>query len=370
MLRKIVAHGRIWMLVCSLALLAAACGGAETDATDSDAAPATEDAAADAGAGDGTEAAAAGGEGCADGDVRLVVPYEPGGGFDTYARGVAPYLEEELGRTVAVENVPGAGGLIGANEVFNAEPDGTTIGLVNYPGAVFASLTNTEGADFDNSQWEVLGRIAAVNPVIYTGSGSPYDSAESMISAEEPVVFGLGGVGSDAYFGTIVVAEALGIPYELVTGYAGSGEADAAMIAGEVDASFNSLDSALPLIESGDAVPVAYVGTERSEELPDVPTVVELADGVAAETLRALAAIYDLERIFVTTPGTPAGCVEELSAALFAAMENTDFQADMEEAGRSLNILSGEEAQELVSQVGAQLEALRPLLEGAGTAAE
>lgn len=366
MLRKIEDHGRIWLLVCCLALIAAACGGGEGEGEGGgDTAPA-----ATSGADTSTEAAAAGAEGCTGDSVRLVVPYEPGGGFDAYARGVAPYLEEELGYTVAVENVPGAGGLIGANDVYNAEADGSTIGLINYPGAVFAELTGTEGADFDNSQWEVLGRIAAVNPVIYTGSDSGYDSGESMVSSEEPVVFGLGGVGSDAYYGTIVISEALGMPYELVTGYAGSGEADAAMIAGEVDASFNSLDSALPLIESGDAVPVIYVGTEASEELPDVPTVVELAEGEQQETLSALAAIYDLERILVTTPGTPSGCVEELSGALLAAMENPDFQADMEEAGRSLNILGGEEARDLVAQVGGQLEALRPLLEGAETAAE
>lgn len=361
------------LLACCAMLLAAACGGADegTDTGGDAQAPGTEveETAADGGetqpgptaTAEGSDVAAS----CAEGTVRLVVPYEAGGGFDTYARGIAPYLEEQLGRTVAVENVPGAGGLIGANEVFSAEPDGTTIGLINYPGAVFAELTDTEGAEFDNSEWEVLGRIAGVNPVIYTGAGSPYDSAEAMLESSEPVVFGLGGVGSDAYYGTIVIAEALGIPYDLVTGYAGSGEADAALIAGEVDASFNSLDSALPLIESGDATPVLYVGNEAPEELPDVSTVVDLAEGEQAGIMRALASIYDLERILVTAPGTPSGCVDQLSEALLAAMEDPDFQTDMEEAGRSLNILSGSEAQELVSQVGEQLDALRPLLQAA-----
>lgn len=351
------------VLLLALALLAVACAGDGSDTAPPAAGgdtPATQDGAQedDQGADDGAAAF------YQSETMDFIVPYNPGGGFDTYARGLAPCLEEELGGTVSVRNVPGAGGLIGANETFTADPDGLTIGLINYPGAIFAELTGQEGAQFENTKWNVLGRVAGVNPVIYTGKNSGYETAEDVLGSEDEVVVGLGGVGSDAYYGVIATAKTLGFPYRLVTGYEGSGEADAALIAGEVEAGINSLDSAMPLIENGDANPVMYVGNERAEDIPDTPTVIELAEDAEAEgVLRALASIYDLERILVTGPEVPEDRVAFLREATLAAMESDCFQTAMEQADRSLNILGGDEAQQRIGAVGDQVDRLRPLLE-------
>lgn len=347
---------RLFAVLSVLALVLAACGG--DDATDE---PAETTAAGGDSEGDGDgEAPSLAGE-----TVRLIVPYDPGGGFDTYARAVAPYIAGQLEAEVVVENRPGAGGLLGANEVFQADPDGLTIGIINYPGAVFGTLTGQEGATFDNSQWTVLGRIAAVSPMIYSSVDGALASADDLIGAEEDVVFSLGGVGSDAYYGTIIIGETLGFPYQLVTGYDGTGEQNAALLAGEADATFSSIDSAQAFIDSGDGVPLLYVSDEQAEAFPDTQTVIEAAgdDDDAVRVMESLAAVYSLERIIVAPPDVDPALAEVLGDALFAAMTDPEFEADMEEAERSLNVLGLEDARALIESASAGLEDLQPLLE-------
>lgn len=296
--------------------------------------------------------------------VRLIVPYDPGGGFDTYARTVAPYLRDELGAAnVSVSNQPGAGGLIGANNVYQSEPDGLTIGLINFPGAVFAAATDKPGVEFDNSKWTFLGRVAALPPVMYTGQGSGYPTGQAIVNASEKVTFAIGGVGSDAYYATRATAEILGFPYKVVTGYTGSGAQDAAVVAGEVDATVNSIGSALSVIESENVNPVMLASTERSDRLSDVPTIVELGEGEQQAKLKALASIYDLERIMVAPPEVPEERTTYLADALQAALQKEDFAADIDEAGRTVQPMDREATQSLAEEVTGRLDQLRPLLE-------
>lgn len=295
--------------------------------------------------------------------LKIIVPYKPGGGFDAYARALAPALEKQLdGAKVTVENMPGAGGLIGANAVFKAAGDGTTLGLINYPGAVFAEQTGKEGSSIKNDEWTFLARVAAVNPLVYTSKKSGIDSAEKLVGAKEKVVFGIGGVGSDAFYATRVLGEALGFPYQIIAGYPGSGEADAALLAGEVEASVNSVDSALQTVEGGKATAVLFVSNEPSEDLPDVPTVRDVGDEKQRETLESLAAIYDLERLLVASPGVPEDRAECLGESITSALEDPALVDELKAAGRTLNPLNREETMGLVEKASDGLAELKPLL--------
>jgi tripartite-type tricarboxylate transporter receptor subunit TctC len=296
--------------------------------------------------------------------LTIVVPYDPGGGFDTFARLLAPELEKEIdGLTVQVENRPGGGGLVGANSVYNAEPDGLTIGLINYPGAVFAEATNQEGVDFKNSDWTFLPRLGAVNPVVYTSPKKDFPTFDSVMEATEPVVFGIGGVGSDAYYTTKVVGETLGFPYKIIGGYPGSGEADGALVVGEVDASVNSLDSALPTIEGSGAVPVVLVARQSSEQLPDVPAITDFGDEGQKEVLSALASMYELERVLVAPPGVDEKTADFLAEAIHSAATGESYAAAMEEAGRTISPMSRADVLEVASQGGSVVDLLKPVIQ-------
>src|ERR1700692_3001493 len=81
--------------------------------------------------------------------VRMVVGYGPGGGYDAYARMIAPHLSKVLGANVVVENQPGAGGLVALNRIYTAAPDGLTMMIVNGTGAALSQLSEQAGVRFD-----------------------------------------------------------------------------------------------------------------------------------------------------------------------------------------------------------------------------
>jgi tripartite-type tricarboxylate transporter receptor subunit TctC len=324
------------------------------------------------GGGLGEEEAASGdtgaaGDPCAalDGEtVTFVVPYNPGGGFDTFVRLLQPYLEDQLdGVTINVENKPGGGGLIGANEVFQSDPADLEIGLINYPGAVFAELTEQEGATFDNTQWTILGRLGALPPLVYTGPDSEYTDLESIFDAGDPVKFGIGGVGSDAYYVAVALAKIFEFPNEIIGGYPGSSEADAALLVGEVDASINSGGAGVQIVEGSGAHPIVVVSNDPLPDLPDVPLIGEFGDADQADLLAALASMYDLERVVVGPPGMDEGTTECLADAINAAANEAGYAEEMEAAEYPVNPLPRDETVALAEEVGASVDALRELLQ-------
>src|SRR6476661_2537578 len=93
--------------------------------------------------------------------VRMVVGSGPGGGYDVFARMIAPYLAKTLGTTVIVENVPGAGGLVALNKLYIAPPDGLQISLVQGTMAAVAQLTGDQAARFDLTKYTYLSTVGA-----------------------------------------------------------------------------------------------------------------------------------------------------------------------------------------------------------------
>jgi tripartite-type tricarboxylate transporter receptor subunit TctC len=293
---------------------------------------------------------------------RIMTSNSPGGGFDFYMRTVGKYLESLYGIDVAEQNVDGAGGTLGDNQLYASEPDGLTIGLINFPGHVFNQIQGHPGVQYDVAEWEWLGRAAGVPPVLAVAASSPIQTMADAIASAEPIRFGLEGRGSDAYYGTVFLKNLLGMPVQQIVGYDGPGEISGAMIAGEVDARFESMDTLLPEAENGNVRILAIFDSAPDPRAPDVPTLEQL--GLDAETvakLEAFANIYKLERSFVAPPGTPEENVAFLRAALSGVFADPDFQKEMEEAGRALQPMDGATLQAEAEKVGAQVEELKPL---------
>ena len=162
--------------------------------------------------------------------------HDAGSGFDFYMRLVAAAVPRVSDLDATVRNIPGGGGLIGDNQVYESSPDGTVIGLLNLPGHVFAQLTGAPGVRFDFSEWEYLGRVAAGPPVVLVAADGPYQTAADLIAATEPVRFAIEEAGSDAYYGAAVTADTFGFPSRSITGYEGTSDILAAIMRGEADA--------------------------------------------------------------------------------------------------------------------------------------
>lgn len=289
--------------------------------------------------------------------------HDAGSGFDFYMRTVAAAIPRVSDLETTVRNIPGAGGLIGDNQIFESTSDGTTIGLLNFPGHVFAQLTEAPGVRFDFSEWEYLGRVAAGPPVILVAADGPYKTAEDLISTSETVRFGIEEAGSDAFYGAAVAADTFGFPANNITGYEGTSDILAAIMRGEVDATFLSYGSALQSIQNGETRALMIFSDEPVEALPDVPLATEVADEQdAKDTLSAFGNIYNLERVFVAPPGTPEDRVEFLRNLLMKAFEDETLAEEIERAGRPLNPMSGEDVAKAVEGVASQADTLRELL--------
>ncbi|RZU33465.1 Bug family tripartite tricarboxylate transporter substrate binding protein [Blastococcus saxobsidens] len=278
-------------------------------------------------------------------DVTLLVPYSAGGGFDAWARLLAPFLEEELGgeAAVRVENQPGGGGMRAINTVYSAEPDGTTL-VFTEPGyvAVNQILGNVEEG-FDVTNLAYLGQTTADPQVFVVAADSDIETIEDLVAAG-PVKH----AGQDISPIETITYDAYGVEAEYIL-HEGTSDVVLAVRRGDSDVAVASLSSILPFMEAGEVKPILYLGTE--EITPELVGYEQL-QGVqtAAETGHPeLADVLEQHRVLVTAPGTPDCIAEPLEEALMNTLENEEFLQLAEESDLRVVPASGEEAAEFVS---------------------
>lgn len=320
----------------ALSLALAACGGDDT---------------ADGEGGGGESTDAAGEESYYAGEtVDFVVPYEPGGGYDTYARAIAPYLDECLDATVVVQNEPGAGGLLATNNTFTTSPDERRIQIVNTVGAVASQIAGAEGVQFDMTEFSPVGRIAASPSVVAVAADSDIQDFQEIIDSGDPVRFPSTGPGANDFTTPNILAAIYDFETDMITGYQGSGEARLALASGDGEAYAQSWDSMLGAIEAGEVRPLVVASTEPVEELADVPTLAdyEPVSENGAQIREGLAALEATGRGVVAPPGLPEDRLAELREGFTCAMENEELLAALEEQERPVALLGGEEWHERV----------------------
>ncbi|SEK92309.1 Tripartite-type tricarboxylate transporter, receptor component TctC [Blastococcus sp. DSM 46786] len=306
------------------------------------------------GSGGDAEDGAAAAEGAFEGeDLDLVVPYEPGGGYDAYARALAPYLEECTGARVVVRNEPGAGGLVATNKTAAAPASENRLQIVNTVGLVSAQIAGAEGANFDLDDLNWIGRVSAPPNVVVVSPDSRFQTWQDIVDAEETVRFVAQGPGANDYIAPTILGEAYGFPYEIVTGFAGSTEARQAVVAGNADAHALPVDSQLGAIESGDVRPVVTVDDEPDPLLPDTPAIsdTEAADADAQTIVDNLIAMGQTGRSLIASPQMEEDRVAALREGYQCAIGNQELVDELESQQRPLNPLSGEETAQLVREV-------------------
>lgn len=281
--------------------------------------------------------------------VRFVVGVGVGGGFDAYARMIAPYLGKALDATVVVENQLGAGGLVALNRISNAEPDGLSLMIVNGTPAALGQLLEQQNVRYDLTKLEHLGVIAAYPWVWVVGKHTP---VTNIADAQKPgVKLRFGGVGpSDGPAdGAAITCHALKLDCQIVLGYKGSADIALAMERGEMDALYVSDSSAAQYVKSGSARAIAAMGDKRSKLLPDFPTVFEQTklDADQRWWLEFRMSINDLGRILVTTPGVPAERLAFLRAAVKSSLTNPALIAEGEKTQRFVDFQEPEVARAL-----------------------
>jgi tripartite-type tricarboxylate transporter receptor subunit TctC len=305
-----------------------------------------------AGAGGGNDANTADASSCYEGETAtFVVPYAPGGGYDTIARALAPALEDELGARIIVENRPGAGGLTAANTLFHEKADGLTFAILPSVGILGATLAEVEGAGFDPLEYTFVARVAPDERLMTVGPSSSIATLEDL-QKKGNVRFSSTGPGGADHVDATVVSAILGLDGEVMSGFAGSGETYLAVTAGDVDAVISSVAGQLSSVDSGDLVPVMVVGQERVQDLPDVPALLEFElDDDQRALAEAHVQLQQAGRSIVAPPGVPDGCAAELEAAFETASADPGVAQVLKKSREHLSFLSGDDLAEVYRSV-------------------
>ena len=280
--------------------------------------------------------------------ITLIVATKAGGGYDTYARLVSRYMEKYLpGSTIIVKNVDGAGHIIGCNETYHADPDGLTFGTFN-KGLITSQLAGFEGIKFDLDKMSWLGSMTTEARTFVVSPKSPFKNINDVINSDKEVLMSSAGVGSTSHTDTLMVAEILGIDkFKLVSGYQGN-EADMAMMRGELHGQIGSYTTMKPLIENGDAIPILMINNKRMDEYPDVPNILEMTPENTKPLANFMVSQGLITRPFAGPPDIPQDRLDILREAFEKACNDPDLLADAKKMDITIELITGEEVQQLV----------------------
>ena len=257
--------------------------------------------------------------------LKIIVPFPPGNGTDILARLMAPKLTASLNQPVIVENRGGANGMIGAEAVARAAPDGTTI-LFTSPSTHVTALLLSKNLPYDPIK-DFTPITAAVEPVtVMTINPSlPVNSVKELIAYAKanPGKLNYSSPGVGAVFHMSGELFKLGAGVDIVhVPYKGAAPALAGVVAGEVSIGFNSLASVLPHLRSGRLKVLAVLEANRYLGLPDVPSIAEALPG-----FQKPASWFGL----FGPAGLPAPTLARLHDELVASLKEPDVHSKIDE---------------------------------------
>jgi tripartite-type tricarboxylate transporter receptor subunit TctC len=259
--------------------------------------------------------------------VRIVVPFAAGGTSDVLARTLGERLQAALKQTIVIENKAGAGGVIGADSVAKAAPDGYTFLLGTIAShAINPALMPKMPYDAAKDFAPVM-LLGSISNVLLVGQNQPYKNVKELIAAAKArpgeIAFASAGQGSSQHMS--------GETFKLLTGadithvpYKGSAPAIQDVIGGQVPMSFETVTVALPHIQGGKVRALAVTSATRSKVLPDVPTMQEA--GVPGFDVASWQAFY-------APAGTPPAIVARLNAELQKIIATPEMKARMDALG-------------------------------------
>jgi tripartite-type tricarboxylate transporter receptor subunit TctC len=266
--------------------------------------------------------------------ITFIIPYKPGGGFDTYVRALAPILEKRLGVTVVPKNMPGAGGRKGATYLYKSKPDGYRISIMNMPGKAIAAIQGKKGVGYDIRKFTWLGQIATDSYVIGASTKSKFNSLAELKKGRKTIKVASTGKGSTSHVVGNIAASVLNLNLDFVTGYKGSSGMSVAVIRGDTDIAFFVSRSFAKFAKSGDLKALAALDKKGAAKLGKP----ELA------RLR-------IHRLVAAPPGLPSGIKNKLENALYDSINDADFQKWAKKARRPIRALKGKETQELIEDL-------------------
>lgn len=284
-------------------------------------------------------------------DLRLIIPFGPGGGYDEYTRLVAPYIEKHLSGNinVQVQNIDGAGGQVATEEVYNANTDGYTMMIINVLNFSFAQIS--EDVDYDLREMSYFGQIALEPHLSAVGTNTDIETWDGYIAALQEggtKMYATSTTSTDV-IGQVLLGDYAGlwppqnILDNLVT-YDGRGAGIQGILAGDIEIMASAYSSIFAYIQSGDLRPIIQLTTD-AEPRDSISEAETLSSANVAEAEKIEQVVAE-RRVFAGPPNVPDDRVSILRDAFKEAINDEDFRAEAEQADRDIEYGSGKEARD------------------------
>jgi tripartite-type tricarboxylate transporter receptor subunit TctC len=259
-------------------------------------------------------------------NITVIVPLGAGSATDVMTRVVMDQVGKQLGRTIIVENRPGAGGTIGANVVAKSAPDGYTAlayGALSIANALYSKIPYDTLHDFV----PVIG-LGQQPLAVVTSATSGYKTLGDLIAAAKArpgaLNYTSAGIGSASHFGAERLLASAGISVQHIA-FKGAPEAITDVVAGRADFSIQPFIVSLSLVNDGKLVPLAVSAAKRTALAPNVPTTMEA--GLPADSF------YPFWSGLFLPAATPRDIVERFHAEVAAALRTPNVRAQLDKLG-------------------------------------
>lgn len=283
--------------------------------------------------------------------MTVVVCTKPGGGYDFYGRLIAQFMQKYLpGSTIIVKNVPGAGHVVGVNEIYHAKPNGLVFGTFNRALAM-TQVAQLKGVKFDLSKMSWLGSPTSEMQALIISAKSPFKTLEDLVTADQ-VRFASQGLGSLSHVNPMIVQKIIGAKnWKLVTGY-GGGESELAMMRGEIDAQFASWGSLTSFVKQGNGFPVMFIGKKQPEGYENVPLLKDINRNEKDKpAISLLNTINILGRPYAGPPGIPEDRLKILREAFKKACDDPELKKLAEKSEVAIDFVGSAEAEDMMTEL-------------------
>ncbi|MDP2004322.1 MAG: tripartite tricarboxylate transporter substrate binding protein [Rubrivivax sp.] len=250
--------------------------------------------------------------------IKIIVGFPPGGGGDTYGRLIAEHMGRSMGKTIVVDNKPGAGGNLAADAVAKAKPDGYTLLFAMSGNVALAPVLRGDKLPYKSpDDFVMIGTAVEAPHGLFVAASSKFQTAQQFFEAARggKLSFASSGMGGSAHITMEMVVQAAKVNM-LHVPYRGTGPAITDLIGGQVDSFFATAPPVMGQVKGGRVRLLAISGESRNPSMPGIPTLKEIGIPVVLTQWYGLAA----------PAGTPPEVVDFLSHHLSQALASKEFQ--------------------------------------------